>query len=218
MAAQKVLIQGESGSGKSFSIRNLLMKYPSSTMVVNVTDKPFPFRAKGAKVVSTDEVDKICGYMKTACEEKGIKSIVIDDAGYIMTDMFMDKAMERGYEKFALIGKKFFDLIHFVKTLPDDVIVYFIMHVEVGEDGKTRAKTIGKMLNDKVTLEGLFTTVLLCQTDGKKHVFVTQSDGTTTAKSPIDLFDAEIPNDLCFVDEQIREYYDMPLCEEATAK
>lgn len=216
--AQKIMLIGESGSGKSFSIRNLLMKYPSSTMVINVTEKEFPFRIKGAKVVATDDVDKIMGYLKVACEEKGIKRVVVDDAGYILTDMFMARAMEKGYEKFSIIGKKFFDLINYIKTLPEDVTVYIIMHTEACDDGKTRAKTIGKMLNDKVTLEGLFTTVLLCQTDGKKHVFVTQSDGTTTAKSPIDLFDAEIPNDLCYVDEQIREYYDMPLCEEATAK
>ena len=215
--ATPVMIIGESGSGKTFSIRELLLKYPSSTMLINVTNKPLPFKAKNVKSISTDDADKIMGYCKAAVEEKGIKQIVIDDAGYVMTDMFMAKAMEKGYEKFSTIGKKFFDLINFTKTLPDDVTIYYIMHTEACDDGKTRAKTIGKMLNDKVTLEGLFTIVLLCQTDGKKHVFVTQSDGTTTAKSPIDMFDMEIPNDLCYVDEQIRDYYDLPLSKEATA-
>jgi hypothetical protein len=104
----------------------------------------------------------------------------------------------------------FYNLIQFIiaKT-PPDVIVYFLHHTETTADGKVKAKTIGKMLDEKLTVEGLFSIVLMCQTDGVSHKFITQSDGCTTAKSPMEMFDNEIDNDLKFVDAKIREYYEL---------
>ena len=209
------MIMGESGSGKSASLRTI---DPKKTFIFNVTNKPLPFKgANQFKSVSTDDIDRIINGLK-AMYEKGFRSFVIDDANYTMTDMFMAKALEKGYEKFSVIGKKFFDLINYARQMPDDAIVYFFMHTEACDDGKTRAKTIGKMLNDKVSVEGMFSIVLLAVTDGKKHVLITQSDGTTTAKSPMDMFDLEIPNDLGFVDKTIREYYDMPALTDKETK
>ena len=119
-------------------------------------------------------------------------------------------AKETGYQKFTDIALNFYTLIKFViDRLPDDVIVYFLHHTETDANGKLKAKTVGKMLDEKLTVEGLFSIVLLCQTDGTRHYFVTQSDGYTTAKSPMDMFDLEIDNDLKFVDTKIREYFEI---------
>jgi hypothetical protein len=119
-------------------------------------------------------------------------------------------ANETGYQKFTNMALNFYNLIQFIiaKT-PPDVIVYFLHHTETTADGKVKAKTIGKMLDEKLTVEGLFSIVLMCQTDGVSHKFITQSDGCTTAKSPMEMFDNEIDNDLKFVDAKIREYYEL---------
>ena len=121
-----------------------------------------------------------------------------------------DKAKEVGYNKFTDIALDFRNLIQFIITgVPDDVIVFFLHHTEETETGKIKAKTIGKMLDNQLTLEGLFSIVLLCETDGQAHKFITQSDGYTTAKSPMDMFPLEIDNDLKLVDKTIREYYEL---------
>ena len=119
-------------------------------------------------------------------------------------------ANEVGYQKFTNMALNFYNLIQFIiyKT-PPDVIVYFLHHTELTADNRLKAKTIGKMLDEKLTVEGLFTIVLLCTNDGMTHRFVTQSDGKNTVKSPMEMFDLEIDNDLKFVDEKIREYYDL---------
>ena len=117
------------------------------------------------------------------------------------------KANEVGYQKFTDMALHFYNLVqHVIKRLPEDVIVYFLHHTET-VDGHMKAKTIGKMLDEKLTLEGLFSIVLLCQTDGRNHQFITQSDGTTTAKSPMEMFEPVMDNDLKAVDIAIREYY-----------
>lgn len=121
------------------------------------------------------------------------------------------KAKEAGYGKYTDMALHFYNLVQYViRQTPPDVIVYFLHHTETdSNNGKTKAKTIGKMLDSQLTLEGLFSIVLMCYTDGKKHVFVTQSDGMTTCKSPVDMFPLEIGNDLQLVDKSIRDYYDM---------
>jgi hypothetical protein len=142
-------------------------------------------------------------------QKSQLKRFVIDDSQYLLCFEMFNKAKEIGYQKFTDMALNFYNLIQFIiNKLPDDVIVYFLHHTEQVE-GKIKAKTIGKMLDEKLTVEGLFSIVLLCQTDGIKHTFVTQSDGYTTAKSPMEMFPLEIDNDLKMVDDTIREYYEM---------
>lgn len=125
------------------------------------------------------------------------------------------KAKETGYNKFTDMALNFYNLIQFViKQTPDDVIVYFLHHTETSSEGRVKAKTVGKMLDEKLTVEGLFSIVLLCQSDGHSYKFITQTDGFTTAKSPMDMFPMEIGNDLKAVDKTIREYYGLNEREE----
>lgn len=197
-----VLILGESGSGKSASMRNF---DPSEVGVFNVASKPLPFRRK-LKVVNGATYKLIA----KGLSKPSMKAYVIDDSQYLLAFEYFDKAKETGYEKFTNIALNFRNLIKFVvEQTPPDCIVYFLHHVEETGTGKLKAKTIGKMLDEKLTVEGLFSIVLICHTDGKQHVFLTQSDGFTTAKSPMEMFQMEIDNDLKMVDTIIREYYDL---------
>lgn len=198
-----VLILGESGSGKSASLRNF---EPEDVSIFNVAAKPLPFRKK-LPMKATSDYSAI---------QKGIqasqkKSFVIDDSQYLLCFESFAKAKETGYGKYTDMALHFYNLVQFVirQTQPD-VIVYFLHHTESDSNtGKVKAKTMGKMLDNQLTLEGLFSIVLMAYTDGKKHVFVTQSDGMTTAKSPMEMFPAEIDNDLKAVDQAIRSYYEI---------
>ena len=195
-----VLLLGESGSGKSASLRNF---DPAEVGVFNVASKPLPFRKK-LKVVNGATYKKIV----TALTNPTLKAYVIDDSQYLLAFEYFHNAKETGYEKFTNIALNFRNLIKFViENTPPDCIVYFLHHIEETASGKVKAKTIGKMLDEKLTVEGLFSIVLICQTDGKEHKFITQSDGFTTAKSPMEMFPLEIDNDLKLVDATIREYY-----------
>ena len=137
-----------------------------------------------------------------------LKAYAIDDSQYLLAFEFFDRAQETGYGKFTELALNFRNLIQFViMNTPPDVIVYFLHHTERRDDGVLKAKTIGKMLDEKLTVEGLFSIVLLCQARQDKHVFVTQSSGISTAKSPMDMFPGEIDNDLKLVDTAIREYW-----------
>ena len=197
-----VLIMGESGSGKSTSLRNF---EPDEIGILNVASKPLPFRKKLKKV--DNATYKI---IYKALTEPKLKTYAIDDSQYLMAFEMFARAKETGYGKFTDCAKQFYDLIQFViKKTPSDCIVYFLHHVEKTDVGNIKAKTQGKMLDSQLTLEGLFSIVLLCETDGKTHKFITQSDGSTTAKSPMEMFDLEIDNDLKFVDATIREYYEL---------
>lgn len=196
-----VMILGGSGSGKSTSMRNF---DPEEVGVFNVASKPLPFRKKLKKVDGAGYAQIINGMQKSP-----LKKFVIDDSQYLLCFEMFNKAKETGYQKFTDMALNFYNLIQFIiKVLPEDVIVYFLHHTEEVE-GRVKAKTIGKMLDEKLTVEGLFSIVLLCQTDGMKHTFITQSDGYTTAKSPMEMFPLEIDNDLKLVDNTIREYYEM---------
>lgn len=197
-----VLILGESGSGKSTSLRNF---EPSEISIFNVAGKPLPFRKKLPKATISDYSKIMAGMQKS---DK--KSFAIDDSQYLLCFEMFSHAKETGYQKFTDMALNFYTLIKFViDRLPNDVIVYFLHHTETDANGKLKAKTVGKMLDKKLTVEGLFSIVLLCQTDGTRHYFVTQSDGYTTAKSPMDMFDLEIDNDLKLVDTKIREYFEI---------
>lgn len=198
-----VLILGESGSGKSTSLRNFK---PDEYLLLNVAGKPLPFRGRPKYVINNPDYLTI----SKAISNSPAKAVVIDDSQYLMAFDFFDRANETGYQKFTDLALNFKNLIDVVrKFTPQDEIVYFLHHVETTNDGKTKAKTIGKMLDEKLTIEGLFSVVLMCRTDGKRHYFETQSDGNTTAKSPMDMFDIEIDNDLKFVDQTIREYWEL---------
>ena len=197
-----VLILGESGSGKSTSLRNF---EPSEISIFNVAGKPLPFRKKLPKATISDY-----GKIMAGMQKSDKKSFAIDDSQYLLCFEMFSHAKETGYQKFTDMALNFYTLIKFViDRLPDDVIVYFLHHTETDANGKLKAKTVGKMLDEKLTVEVLFSIVLLCQTDGTSHYFVTQSDGYTTAKSPMDMFDLEIDNDLKFVDTKIREYFEI---------
>lgn len=196
-----VLIMGESGSGKSASLRNF---GPEDVGIFNVAGKPLPFKKALPKYNCSDYGKIMRGMAKSAK-----KSFVIDDSQYLLCFEMFAHAKETGYQKFTDMALNFYTLVKFViDQLPADKIVYFLHHTETTAEGKVKAKTLGKMLDEKLTLEGLFSIVLLCRTDGTRHYFETQSDGFTTVKSPMDMFDREIDNDLKLVDATIRDYYE----------
>ena len=195
------LIIGESGSGKSASLRNF---NENEVAIFNVSEKPLPFRKKLPMCMTSD--------MKSITEEirrNARNCFVVDDAGLAMTFYLFGKVNETGYGKFTSVAKDFYDMVQTaIRDTSDDTITYFTMHIDRSEDGsKVKAKTAGKMIDSQLTLESLFSIVLYCVTDGKRHYFVTQSDGVTTAKSPMEMFPPEIDNDLKMVDTTIREYY-----------
>ena len=195
-----VLVLGASGSGKSTSMRNM----GDDVGVFNVASKALPFRRK-LKVFNTNDYNKICRVLI----ENSLKKYVIDDSQYLMAFEQLVRAKETGFQKYTDMGLHFANLVNTaINQTTHDTIVYFLHHVEKDENGFTKAKTVGKLIDNWITLEGLFPIVLLCWTDGKQHKFITQSDGFTTAKSPMDMFSTEIDNDLAFVDKTIREYYE----------
>ena len=198
-----VMILGESGTGKSASLRNF---QPGEVAIINVAGKPLPFRTR-LKTYISDDYNQVTAAIR-GYVGKGAKSIVIDDSQYLMADEFMRRSKENGFQKFTDIGKNYFDLISLVKTLPDDRIVYFLSHLTTDDQGRERCKTIGKLLDEKITVEGLFTIVLKTQVKDGHYYFSTQNNGMDTVKSPIGMFeDSLTENDLKTIDLTIREYY-----------
>jgi len=197
-----VLIMGESGSGKSSSLRNF---DTGEIGIFNVASKPLPFRKQLPKLDGATY-----GNIMGGLAAPKLKTYAIDDSQYLLAFAMFDRAKDTGYSKYSEMAVDFRNLINFVVTkTPADVIVYFLHHSETTDTGKIKAKTVGKMIDNHLTLEGLFSIVLLAKTDGISYKFITQSDGYTTAKSPIDMFDREIDNDLKAVDARIREYWDL---------
>ena len=193
-----VLILGRSGSGKSRSLKN----FKSEELgVIKVIEKEFPFKSDLKSATTSD-----CATIKEILRRAATPSIVVDDAGYLLTDEFMRRATEKGYDKFTELANNFYDFIKFVQTqLPREKIVYLMMHeVENEVTGEVKPKTLGKLLDEKVCIEGLFTVVLRCV----DHKFLTNNSGC--AKTPEDMFDSdEIENDLKVVDDVIRNYYNL---------
>lgn len=202
------MILGESGTGKSASLRNFKKE---DLAVVNVIGKPLPFRSKGFETINSDDYTKIRNFLKKTDK----KAIVIDDAQYLMANEYMRRAKETGYQKFTDIGQNFWNLMNYCRQLPDDVIVYFLQHTETSADGSTtKAKTIGKMLDEKISLEGMCTIVLRTSVEDGVYSFTTHNSGQDTVKSPVGMFDSDlIPNDLKIVDGHIREYYGMEVTD-----
>lgn len=210
-----VLIMGRSGSGKTYSLKQF---QPGEVGVISVEKGRLPFRSelKVARIPSFSGSDDIKSYaalnsakyawLMRAIEKSKAKSVVIDDSQYLLVNELFDRSAEKGYDKFVQIAANFRNLIHFINELPvDDKIVYFLHHSEPDADGREKCKTIGKMLDEKLTVEGCFDIVLYCQ----DHRFFTQGAGQSCAKTPEDMFPLEIPNDLKAVDVAIREYYGM---------
>jgi len=199
-----VMIYGQSGTGKSSSLRNF---EPNQVGIINVSGKPMPFRKK-LPYIATDDYTRIMNTLHAA----KAPSIVIDDATYLMVDEFMRNAKTPCYQKFTDMAKNFFDLIEIARRLPDEKIVYFIGHSDRDPEGNEKFKTIGKLLDEKVTLEGKFTIVLKTVVQDGKYMFQTHNSGADTVKSPIEMFkDDLIDNDLAAVDRVIREYYDIQI-------
>lgn len=198
-----VLVLGESGGGKSTSMRNFEQ---GEVFVFNVAGKPFPFRKQFNKMDNPSYQD-----IERELKKGGFKKYVIDDSQYLLAFEMFDKAKDTGYGKFTDMALHFRGLIDYViRNVPNDVIVYFLHHTEIGENGRIKAKTVGKMLDNQLTVEGLFSIVLLAAVEGREYYFITQSDGYTTCKSPVDMFDIRISNDLKYVDSTIREYWQIP--------
>ena len=204
-----VLIMGRSGSGKSASLRNS----SEDIFVININRKPLPFKAnEHLKVMNCDEFLKIKASLQAAYE-KGLRVAVIDDAGYLMTSKFMSGHRQaKGNSQFDLyneIADNFYNLIKYIADdLPEDMIVGVIMHEEMNEMGYTKPKTIGRLLDDKVCIEGMFTIVLHALKIDGKYQFATNTDGLDVTKSPIGMFETEyIDNDFQLVVNKIREYY-----------
>lgn len=200
-----VLVIGESGSGKTASLRNF---QENDVSILNVASKPLPFKNKNKLKMANKATYSM---IKGAVSSGRTPSYVIDDAQYLMAFESFDKVNETGYTKFTTMAKNYEDMLRHIQEETDpNVIVYVLQHIDKDEDGKVKAKTLGKMLDQQLTVEGLFSIVLMAQTDGKRHYFITQSDGTNPCKTPMGLFeDIEIDNDLKMVDDAIREYYEL---------
>lgn len=206
-----VMLYGQSGTGKSASLRNFKK---GEVGIINVSGKPLPFKSD-LPFISTDDYSKVWETLHGA----KAPSIVIDDATYLMTDEFMRTSKVTGYQKFTDMAKNFFDTIEQARYLPADKIVYFIGHSDVDANGNEKFKTIGKLLDEKVTLEGKFTIVLKSVVTDGHYQFSTQNNGVDTVKSPIGMFNSPlIDNDLAAVDKTIREYYGLSKKTAETAK
>jgi len=214
-----VMVIAKSGRGKSTALRNL---DPESTFIISVIGKPLPFPngvkyRDGENTITQSNPDTIRRIMKQANEDKNpdgtfkFSSLVIDDGQYIMATEFMDKALVKGYEKFTVMARNIWEILVLATKLRPGLKIYFLAHEEETASGERKMKTLGKLLDDKITPEGLSTIVLygdvVGERDNRKYIFTTQSDGYTNAKSPFGMFPSQIPNDLRKVSDRIDEYY-----------
>ncbi|KXA12940.1 AAA family ATPase [Fusobacterium nucleatum] len=215
--ANMIMIIGESGTGKSTSIENLNEK---ETFIIQAVDKPLPFKEykkkyplrskenpKGNRFIS-DKAEVIIKILSTLDKEKEIKNIIIDDSQYVMANEFMKRAKEKGFDKFTEIGQNFYNLINKANSMREDINIIFLQHIEIADDGRKKAKTIGKLIDEKICLEGRFTIVLATEVEDRVYYFRTQNNGNDTCKSPKGMFDKlRIPNDLNYVIQKSNEYF-----------
>lgn len=207
-----VFILGESGTGKSTSLRNM---DSSNTLLIQAIKKPLPFPSKWSivskdnpqgNIYISDHADAICHAMANTKRD----IIVLDDFQYTMSNEFMRRSNERGYDKFTEIGRNAWNILTMASQLADHKRVYILSHTESTETGRIKAKTIGKMLDDKITLEGMFSIVMRTQVINEQYVFATRNNGNDTCKTPMGMFDEpHIENDLMAVDNAITEYYNL---------
>ena len=202
-----VLIIGKSGTGKTTSLRNCVGN--SRFGLIKAINKPLPFRGE-IPSIHTDDYSKITSALASA----KAPSMIIDDAGYLITNYFMRNHSAKGqgnavFSLYNTLADNFWNLVQFIsEQLPDEKIVYIIMHEDTNEFGEVKPKTIGKLLDEKICLEGMFTIVLRCVIENGVHRFITQYNEGAVSKSPMGMFDAlSIDNDLLEVDNSIRKYY-----------
>lgn len=206
--AQCVMLLGKSGSGKSTSMRNFAH---NELAFINVNKKPLPFKGKFDSTLETTNYEQI----EKAILSTQKKAIVIDDAGYLITNQFMNGHGENKgnavFELYNSLADNFYKLIKFCQDkINDEKIVYFVMHEDKNDFGDVKPKTIGKLLDEKVCVEGLFTIVLRAECLNGEYIFHTKTDGSDVTKAPLGMFESEtIPNDLKEVDKIIREYYEL---------
>lgn len=204
------LVLGQSGTGKSTSFRNM---DPGRTLLIQVVSKPLPFKSKawksvkdGGNIIVSANSQEICAAMRKT--QRPI--ILVDDFQYLLATEFMDRAHEKGYEKFTEMARHYYDVLTTATTLPAEKRVYLLSHTDTSEAGQVKAKTIGKLLDEKITVEGLVTIVLRTHVINGQYVFSTRNSGSDTVKTPLGLFEDEhIPNDLMAVDQAIASYYEL---------
>ena len=215
--SNSVLILGESGSGKSTSIRNLP---PEQTFIINVINKPLPFKGAAKKFKKIESgalignyyvnddpslIRKLLVHINTKRPE--IKFIIIDDFGYTLTNSFMRKAHQKGYDKYTELGKETFEILETVTDLRSDLFCFVMMHTELDQQGKYKPKTVGKMIDQYICVEGKFTYVLHALVTEGQYRFLTNNDGQHMAKTPLNMFNNMfIDNDLTLVVNSINEY------------
>lgn len=204
-------ILGESGTGKSTSLRSMS---PADTLLIQSIRKPLPFRSNVWKYVDKDGgnilVSDLSQTIIAAMHKTKRPIIVIDDFQYILANEFMRRTDERGFDKFTDIGKHAWDILSAASALPDHVRVYILSHTETSEAGRVKAKTIGRMLDEKITIEGMFSIVMRTCVINGQYLFSTKNNGSDTVKTPLGLFDADhIDNDLAAVDAAIVDYYQL---------
>ena len=212
------LIIGMSGTGKSSSMRNLR---PEETLLIQVIRKPLPFRAVDWKYKKPGEAGNIlvadgAAEIITIMRKTTRKIIVIDDFQYMLANEFMRRTDERGFDKFTDIGEHAWEVIGEASRLDEDKRVYFLSHSDENDAGVVKMKTIGKLLDEKIAPEGMFTIVLRTIVQDSKYLFSTRNSGSDVVKTPMDMFpDQHIPNDLAEVDTAICAYYGITSTQEA---
>lgn len=204
-----VIIYGKSGSGKTTSLRNFGR---DEILYVNVEKKALPFRGEFTYHMSSESSKTIIEQLNRLGKDLPCKSAVIDDITYIMVNNFMRRHRDmKGNAQFDLyndIGDSIWSIFDAIRHMPDDIIVYIIMHEDTNDYGTTKIRTIGSLLDNKVVPEGIVTICLRAMTTKNGHIFRTVTDGSDITKTPMEMFtEDEIPNDLKVVDDTIREFY-----------
>ena len=206
MNSVPVLLIGQSGSGKSTSLRNFTK---DEVAVVNVLGKPLPFKSD----IKAPKCDDYASILKAIAGTKK-KTIVIDDANYLITNEFMNKSSVKGFDKYNEMGNNFFNLINGIKNIEGGKTVYLIMHEDTDENGNIKPKTIGKLLDDKVNIQGMFTVCIRSMFDNGNYIFRLKTNGQDCVKTPFGMFETEtMENDLKQFDKVVREYYDLDKIE-----
>lgn len=215
-----VLVIGKSGSGKSSSLRNLNSEH---TFIISVLDKPLPFKGykklympikgwddKEGNYLATDDWQRIIKCIQMINQNRPeINTLIIDDIQYVLANEFMKRSAERGFDKYSEMGMHYWSIINSAMSCRGNLLTFFLSHNEIDSNGCSKVKTIGKMLDEKITIEGLFTTVLHTLVVDDEYLFLTQSDGIHNAKSPLGMFEEKlIENDLSFVTKKLIEYFE----------
>ena len=202
MNSVPVLLIGASGTGKSTSLRNFKRE---EVAVINVLGKPLPFKSD-IKAPQCDDYATIIQAIKQTKK----KTIVIDDAGYLLTNEFMSKSSIKGYDKYNEMANNFFNLINGIKAIEGGKTVYLIMHDDTDDFGNIKPKTIGKLLDDKVNIAGMFTICIRSMFENGNYIFRLKTNGQDCVKTPFGMFENEtMENDLKAFDKVVREYYEL---------